>query len=65
MRLLLIINFLCTLKVAEIILKTMQGLYLNYPVVSDEEKSQFDGCRARINSGHVFYRSLNIASTAE
>ncbi|MDG1689097.1 MAG: hypothetical protein P8J13_09270 [Gammaproteobacteria bacterium] len=50
---------------AEIILKTMQGLYLNYPVVSDEEKSQFDGCRARINSGHVFYRSLNIASTAE
>ena len=38
------------LKVAEIILKTMQDLDLHYPVVSDEEKSQFDDYRARLNN---------------
>jgi len=37
------------LKVAEIILKTMQDLNLHYPTVAEEEKSQFDGYRARLN----------------
>ena len=35
--------------VAEIILKTMQGLDLHYPVVSDDEKSRFDDYRAKLN----------------
>ncbi len=38
------------LKVAEIILKTMQDLDLHYPIVTEEEKSQFDGYRERLNS---------------
>ena len=37
------------LKVAEIILKTMQDLNIHYPTVTEEEKSQFDGYRARLN----------------
>lgn len=37
------------LQVAEIILKTMQGLDMHYPTVSDEEKAKFDSYRQRLN----------------
>jgi polyphosphate kinase 2 (PPK2 family) len=36
------------LKVAEIILKTMQAMAPHYPVASDVEKSRFDGYRERL-----------------
>jgi PPK2 family polyphosphate:nucleotide phosphotransferase len=38
------------LKVAEIILATMQDMHLHYPEVLEEEKSRFEGYRARLNN---------------